>query len=248
MSETALSVSNVSKVFGGLRAVDGVSLEVAKGERRVVIGPNGAGKTSFFHCISGVHQLTTGTITCFGEDISNLKEYDRTLRGVGRTFQISSVFSDLTALENVLLAMLGIKKAKWGVWTPAAEVQGARDRAIAQLENVGLLGKEDLLVKNLSYGEKRQLELALALVNQPRLLLLDEPCAGLSPAERHRLSDLIKALPRSITMLMIEHDMDVALKLADRVTVLHRGQVILEGSSDEVRVNPQVREVYFGQV
>jgi len=248
MSETALSVSNVSKVFGGLRAVDGVSLEVAKGERRVVIGPNGAGKTSFFHCISGVHQLTAGKITCFGEDISNLKEYDRTLRGVGRTFQISSVFSDLTALENVLLAMLGIKKAKWGVWTPAAEVQGARDRAIAQLENVGLMGKEDLLVKNLSYGEKRQLELALALVNQPRLLLLDEPCAGLSPAERHRLSDLIKALPRSITMLMIEHDMDVALKLADRVTVLHRGQVILEGSSDEVRVNPQVREVYFGQV
>lgn len=248
MTETALSLSNVSKVFGGLRAVDNVSLQVTQGERRVLIGPNGAGKTSLFHCISGAHQATTGSIVCFGEDITQLQEYERTLKGVGRTFQISSVFVDLTVLENVVLAALGVKKEKWALWRGADKIDGVMDRSLKKLEMVGLAGKESISVKNLSYGERRQLELALALVNEPRLLLLDEPCAGLSPAERQRLFALIKELPRSITMLMIEHDMDVALGLADRVTVLHRGQVILEGSTDEVRVNPQVREVYFGQV
>jgi len=248
MSTMALTVSNVSKVFGGLRAVDDVSLSVAQGERRVVIGPNGAGKTSFFHCISGVHPLTAGSIHCFGEEISSLSEHERTLKGVGRTFQISSVFVDLSVMENIALAILGIRRQKWNAWTPACDIGDIRDQVAVQLEKVGLSGREETLVKNLSYGEKRQLELALALVNNPRLLLLDEPCAGLSPAERQRLSRLIAELPRSITMLMIEHDMDVALKLADQVTVLHRGKVILEGSADEVRVNPQVREVYFGQV
>lgn len=248
MSTMALTVSNVSKAFGGLRAVDDVSLSVAQGERRVVIGPNGAGKTSFFHCISGVHSLTAGSIHCFGEEISGLSEHERTLKGVGRTFQISSVFVDLSVMENIALAILGIRRQKWNAWTSACDIGDIRSQVAAQLEKVGLAGREETLVKNLSYGEKRQLELALALVNNPRLLLLDEPCAGLSPAERQRLSRLIAELPRSITMLMIEHDMDVALKLADQVTVLHRGKVILEGSADEVRVNPQVREVYFGQV
>ena len=167
---------------------------------------------------------------------------------MGRTFQISSVFVDLTAMENVQLAVLGVRPTKWSPWRPVEEQPGVSERALEKLELVGLAGKANVGVRQMSYGERRQLELALALVNEPKLLLLDEPCAGLSPAERQRLFELIQNLPRSLTMLMIEHDMDVALGLADRITVLHRGQVILEGSVDEVRVNPQVREVYFGQV
>jgi branched-chain amino acid transport system ATP-binding protein len=248
MSASALSLRGVTKDFGGLRAVSEVSLDVAPGERRVIIGPNGAGKTSLFHCISGVLTPSSGTIECFGEDITRLAEADRTQKGVGRTFQISSVFADLSVLENVALAMLGIRGAKWGMWRSVTRMRDVRERAEEQLVTVGLPGKADVMVKSLSYGERRQLELVLALVNSPRLLLLDEPCAGLSPAERQRLSAIIRELPRSVTMLMIEHDMDIALGLADRVTVLHRGATILEGSAQEVRMNPQVREVYFGQV
>ena len=248
MQEAALVLNQVVKRFGGLHAVDGVSMQVAAGERRVVIGPNGAGKTSLFHCISGALQATSGSIRCWGEDITHLSEHERTHRGVGRTFQISSVFADLTVLENIALAVLGVKRDKWSLWRDALSTTHLRQRAAEELERVGLPGKESVPVKLLSYGERRQLELVLALVNQPRLLLLDEPCAGLSPAERQRLSSIIRELPRSITMLMIEHDMDIALALADRVSVLHRGQLMVEGSADEVQQNPQVREVYFGQV
>ncbi len=248
MSTPALSLQSVTKNFGGLRAVSDVSLQVAPGERRVIIGPNGAGKTSLFHCISGVLQPSSGIIQCFGEDITRLPEPDRTQKGVGRTFQISSVFADLTVLENVALAVLGIRTKKWNMWSSVNRMSDIRQKADEYLALVGLPGKQDVPVKSLSYGERRQLELVLALVNGPRLLLLDEPCAGLSPAERQRLFAIIQNLPRSITMLMIEHDMDIALGLADRVTVLHRGEMILEGSAQEVRVNPQVREVYFGQV
>jgi branched-chain amino acid transport system ATP-binding protein len=244
----ALSLVDVSKVFGGLRAVSRVSLEVAVGERRVMIGPNGAGKTSLFHCISGAHQATEGRILCFGQDITRLAEHERTLCGIGRTFQISSVFVDLTVVENVALAFLGVQSRKWNCWNPFRSLPGVIAKAEEKIRLVGLAGRETLPVKSLSYGERRQLELALALANEPRLLLLDEPCAGLSPAERTKLSRLIKDLPRSITMLMIEHDMDIALALADRVTVLNRGEVMLEGTADEVRTNPQVREVYFGEV
>lgn len=248
MSNPALALTSVSKTFGGVKAVSNVSLQVEPGERRVIIGPNGAGKTSLFHCISGALHTSSGVIKCFGEDITHLAEPDRTQRGVGRTFQISSVFADLTVLENIALAVLGIQKKKWNLWTSVKNLNGLRDKANEQLDLVGLPNKENALVKSLSYGERRQLELVLALVNGPRLLLLDEPCAGLSPAERRRLFGIIQKLPRSITMLMIEHDMDIALGLADRVTVLHRGEMILEGSAQEVRINPQVREVYFGQV
>jgi branched-chain amino acid transport system ATP-binding protein len=248
MNATALHLESVSKSFGGLRAVDGVTLQVPQGERRVIIGPNGAGKTSLFHCISGALRPSGGRIRCFGEDITHLPEADRTRKGVGRTFQISSVFTELTVLENVALAMLGIRRRKWSPWKRVDQLADIREKAFAQLELVGLPGKEDTPVKSLSYGERRQLELVLALVNEPRLLLLDEPCAGLSPAERWRLSSIIQSLPRSITMIMIEHDMDVALALADRVAVLHRGAVMLEGTAQEVRTHAQVREVYFGQV
>lgn len=243
-----LILDQVVKRFGGLHAVKGVSLQVEPGERRVVIGPNGAGKTSLFHCISGALQVTSGRIECLGQDITHMPEHQRTLLGIGRTFQISSVFADLTVLENIALARLGIQPSKWSMWRSALYTPGLRELAAEQLERVGLPGRESWSVKSMSYGERRQLELVLALVNQPRLLLLDEPCAGLSPAERQRLSAIIRALPRTITMLMIEHDMDIALGLADRVSVLHHGEVIVEGDSQDVQRDPLVREVYFGQL
>ena len=242
----AVEVAEVVKEFGGLRAVDGVSLRVAAGERRVLIGPNGAGKTTLFHCITGTLPPTAGRITFFGQDITRLPEHRRTALGMGRTFQISNVIVELTCLENLMLAAVGIDARKWVLHRPMAVFADVRERARAGLELVGLVHRADETARRLSYGERRQLELALALTSQPRVVFLDEPCAGLSPSERLRISTLIGGLPRDLTVVMIEHDMDVALGLADRVTVLHQGRVILEGSPDEVQSNSEVREVYFG--
>ena len=248
MSTPAIAVERLAKVFGGLRAVDDVSLSVQPGERRVLIGPNGAGKTTLFHCVAGTLPATTGDVRMFGTPITKLPEHRRTGLGMGRTFQISNVCTDLTVMENLTLAMLGADRRKWTMHRPASGFADLRDRGMAGLSRVGLDGRADEVVKFLSYGERRQLELALALASNPKILLLDEPCAGLSPSERQRFSQLIASLPRAITLIMIEHDIDIALALADRVTVLHRGNVILEGTPDEVRSNEQVREVYFGRV
>jgi branched-chain amino acid transport system ATP-binding protein len=245
---SAVAVEDLSKVFGGLRAVDNVTLAVAAGERRVLIGPNGAGKTTLFHCIAGTLQPSDGRVVMFGADISSLSENRRTARGMGRTFQISNVCVDLTVMENLQLAMLGNDRRKWIMHRPMAAFAGLRERGHVDLRRVGLEGRADETVKFLSYGERRQLELALSLASDPKVLLLDEPCAGLSPSERQRLFQLIKDLSRTITLIMIEHDIDIALALADRVTVLHRGKVIFDGTPGEVRTNPEVREVYFGRV
>jgi branched-chain amino acid transport system ATP-binding protein len=233
-------------VFGGLRAVDGVSLAVADGERRVLIGPNGAGKTTLFHCVTGTLKPSAGRVTLFGRDVTALPEHRRSALGMGRTFQITNLFPELTAAENLALAILGTERRKWVMHRPLAAFSDVRRRSLEGLERVGLARRADEAVKHLSYGERRQLELAVALNTRPRLLFLDEPCAGLSPSERQRISRMIAELPRDITLVMIEHDMDVALALADRVTVLHRGRVILEGSPREVQANREVREVYFG--
>jgi len=246
VADNALQIDGLAKVFGGLAAVDGVSLSVAAGERRVLIGPNGAGKTTLFHCITGTLKPTSGQVALFGRDVTRLAEYRRTALGMGRTFQITNVFPDLTLGENLALAIVGTDRRKWVVHRPVQAYADVRRQALESLERVGLEGRADQPAKLVSYGERRQLELALALNTKPKVLFLDEPCAGLSPAERQRISQMIAGLPRDITVLMIEHDMDVALGLADRVTVLHQGRVILEGSPDEVRANAQVRDVYFG--
>ena len=246
MAEQALRVDGLAKVFGGLAAVDGVSLAVTAGERRVLIGPNGAGKTTLFHCITGTLKPTSGNVALFGRDVTRLAEYSRTALGMGRTFQITNVFPDLTLGENLALAIVGTDRRKWVMHRPVAAYAAVRRQALDSLERVGLEGRADQPAKLVSYGERRQLELALALNTNPKVLFLDEPCAGLSPAERQRISQMIAGLPRDITVLMIEHDMDVALGLADSVTVLHQGRVILEGSPDEVRANSEVRDVYFG--
>jgi branched-chain amino acid transport system ATP-binding protein len=246
MAEHALRVEGLAKVFGGLAAVDGVSLAVAAGERRVLIGPNGAGKTTLFHCITGTLKPTRGHVALFGQDVTRTPEHRRTALGMGRTFQITNVFPDLTLGENLALAIVGTDRRKWVLHRPADAFEDVRVRALEGLARVGLEGRAHLPAKLVSYGERRQLELALALNTDPKVLFHDEPCAGLSPAERQKISRMVAELPRAITLLMIEHDMDVALGLADRVTVLHQGHVILEGSPDEVRANPQVRDVYFG--
>jgi len=248
MSEAAIQIGALSKEFGGLRAVDGVTLSVGAGERRALIGPNGAGKTTLFHCITGTLRPSSGTVRLFGREVTRLAEHRRTALGMSRTFQISNVFAALTALENLTLALLGTDRRKWIVYRPIGAFAALRRRALDGLERVGLGHRAHDAVRELSYGERRQLELALALNSNPRVLLLDEPCAGLSPAERQRISQMIATLPREITLVMIEHDMDVALRLADRVTVLHRGRVILEGTPGEVQASPEVREVYFGHV
>jgi branched-chain amino acid transport system ATP-binding protein len=248
MSAPAIRVGGLAKDFGGLRAVDGVSFDVAAGERRVLIGPNGAGKTTLFHCITGVLWPSAGEVALFGRGITRLPEPARTALGMSRTFQISNVLADLSVIENMILALLGTDRRKWVLHRPVEAFGEVRTRAVAGLARVGLERRADEPARRLSYGERRQLELALALNSNPRVLLLDEPCAGLSPSERQRISQTIAALPREITLLMIEHDMDVALALADRVTVLHRGRVILEGTPAEVQANPEVREVYFGHV
>lgn len=248
MSTPAISVDRLAKVFGGLRAVDDVSLSVQAGERRVLIGPNGAGKTTLFHCIAGTLEATKGQVNLFGTDITRLPEYRRTGLGMARTFQTSNVCTDLTVMENVLLAMLGADQRKWTMHQAASAFADLRERGAMGLARVGLDGRAGETVKFLSYGERRQLELALALASNPKVVLLDEPCAGLSPSERQRFSGLIRDLPRDITLVMIEHDIDIALALAGRVTVLHRGKIILDGTPDEVKRNDQVREVYFGRV
>jgi branched-chain amino acid transport system ATP-binding protein len=244
----AVEVADLVKEFGGLRAVDGVALRVPAGERRILIGPNGAGKTTLFHCVTGTLRPTAGRVALFGRDVTHLPEHRRTALGMGRTFQISNVIADLTCAENLTLAAVGTDRRKWVLHRPVAAFDDLRRTALASLALVGLEHRADLAVRLLSYGERRQLELALALASRPRVLFLDEPCAGLSPSERVRISRMIAGLPRDLTVLMIEHDMDVALGLADRVTVLHRGRVILEGAPGEVQANPEVREVYFGHV
>ena len=246
MAEKAIEADNVAKLFGGLAAVNGVSLTVAAGERRALIGPNGAGKTTLFHCITGTLKPSSGRVALFGRDVTRDPEHRRTALGMGRTFQITNVFPDLTLVENLALAIIGTDRRKWVLHRPVEAFEDVRRQALEGLERVGLAGRAEQPAKLVSYGERRQLELALALNTRPKVLFLDEPCAGLSPAERQRISRMIAELPRDITLLMIEHDMDVALGLADRVTVLHQGRVILEGTPEEVRANAQVRDVYFG--
>ena len=242
----ALSLSGVSKEFGGLRAVDDVSLAVTPGERRALIGPNGAGKTTLFSLISGESRPTDGRITLFGRDVTRLSPHRRAALGLARTYQITNLFPRLTALENCLLAVQALTPAKLHLHRALARYPALFERARAVLEAVGLADKEGEAVRNLSHGEQRQLEIALALAGTPKLLLLDEPTAGLSPAESHSMTALLKSLDPAITLLVIEHDMDVAFELTDRITVLHYGRVVADGLGHEVKANPLVQEIYLG--
>jgi branched-chain amino acid transport system ATP-binding protein len=242
----ALRLEGVTKHFGGLCAVDGVGLEVQPGERRALIGPNGAGKTTLFNLIAGALPVSSGRITLFGRDVTGASAHHRAAQGLARTFQITNLFPDLTVLENALLAIQAHTSSRFAMLRPARAFADLQSRARATLDSVGLAGITDATVRNLSHGEQRQLEIGLALGGRPRLLLLDEPTAGLSPAESRLMAELLRRLDPAITVLMIEHDMDIALELSPRVTVLHYGCVIADGSRDEVRADPQVKEIYLG--
>ncbi len=247
MSEAlALGVTGLSKAFGGLTAVAGVDLAVEPGERRAIIGPNGAGKTTLFNLISGDLAPTGGRILLFGRDVTRLPSFRRAALGLARTFQITTLFPTLTVLDNVLLAVQALEPTRLVMYRPLRAYRPLYERAAAVLEAVGLAGREREAVRTLSHGEQRQLEIALALAGRPRLLLLDEPTAGLSPAESQMMVAMLKAMDPAITMLIIEHDMDVAFGLADRVTVLHNGRVVADGQRDQVKASPLVAEIYLG--
>jgi branched-chain amino acid transport system ATP-binding protein len=242
----ALTLTELSKAFGGLKAVENVALSVVPGERRALIGPNGAGKTTLFNLISGDLPPTGGRITLFGQDVTHLPPHRRAALGLARTYQITNLFPSLTVLENLLLAAQALERTKLVLLRRVTSYAHLYARSRAVLESVGLRDKEGEVVKNLSHGEQRQMEIAMALACQPRLLLLDEPTAGLSPGESRLMTELLKRLNGEITLIVIEHDMDVAFALTDRVTVLHNGSVVADGSRDEVKADPLVREIYLG--
>ena len=241
----ALEVSDLRCRFGGIWAVDGVTLTVPRGDRRLLLGPNGAGKTTLFNLVTGDISPTGGTVRLFGADITGSPPHRCAHRGLARTYQILTLFPRSTLKDNVVLALLGLSRLRWNPVAPASRPD-FEARAQAALAKVGLDGKAEHMLAETSYGEKRRLEIALALAQEPKVLLLDEPLAGLSREERSQVKSLIAAIPRETTVVMIEHDMDTALDLADRITVLHYGRVIVEGTRAQVVADPKTREVYLG--
>ncbi len=241
-----LRVEELRKNFGGLAALAGVSLEVAPGERRAIIGPNGAGKTTLFNLISGELAPTQGRVFLKGREVTRLPEHQRANLGLARTFQRNNLFLKLTTFENVQLAVQAHRRTAGNLVRPAGSFQEASAECQSLLARLGLSEVAGLPAGSLSYGQQRVLEVALALASEPDVLLLDEPTAGMSPAETAEMVALLKSLPESLTLLIVEHDMDVVFALADRITVLHYGQVISEGTPVEVRADPQVQEIYLG--
>ena len=242
----ALEVRDLTKRFGGIAVTQGVSLTVQPGERRLIIGPNGAGKTTLFNQISGDMRPNAGLIRLFSEDVTALAPYQRAHRGLSRTYQIITLFAGDTLEHNVTLGLLGLLPSRWQMWRPLASYRHLTDEARRTLDSVGLLHLAAHPVSDLAYGEKRRVELAMALSQKPRVLLLDEPLAGLSNAERATVKSLIASISKETTVVMIEHDMDTALDLAETVTLLNYGKVIVDGERDQVIADERTREVYLG--
>jgi branched-chain amino acid transport system ATP-binding protein len=242
----ALIADKVCKNFGGLKALSGVSIEVDVGERRVIIGPNGAGKTTLFHIISGILAPTTGGVYLFGEEVTSLSLYRRARLNLSQTFQLTHLFKGLTLLGNVVLALQSFKEIGFGMSRSLINYKNIIAEAEERLKEWRLWEKRDLKVSNLSYGEQRLLDIMLAVISRPRFLLLDEPTSGLTLGEARAVTSRIQGLSREMTILFIEHNMDVALSLAERVTVLHMGEVIKEGSPEEIRRDELVKKIYLG--
>jgi branched-chain amino acid transport system ATP-binding protein len=243
---SVLQVRGLVRRFGGVVAVKDVDLDITAGERRAVLGPNGAGKSTLFNLIAGADLPTEGSIELFGSDVTGTGARQRTRMGLSRTFQTSRLLTGLTVEDNLYLAANGVEGGRFRL------VRGARDRDVRErgahtAETVGLTDRLRTLAGDLSHGEQRQLEIGLALAAQPRMLLLDEPAAGLSRAERQLLTTLLLSLDRQVTVLLIEHDMDVALTVAERVTMMHDGAVIVEGTPAEIRGNQRVHDLYLGK-
>jgi branched-chain amino acid transport system ATP-binding protein len=246
LTEHALEVIGLKKAFGGLAVTQDVSLKVRPGERRLIIGPNGAGKTTLFNQISGDLRPNSGLIRLFGREITYLSPYQRAHCGLSRTYQIITLFAGDTLEHNVSLGLLGLRPSRWQIWRPMSFYRDLATEARRTLDAVGLLHLANHPISDIAYGEKRRVELAVALAQKPRVLLLDEPLAGLSNTERSTVKSLIASISRDTTVIMIEHDMDTALDLAETVTLLNYGRVIVDGERDAVISDERTREVYLG--
>jgi len=246
MTAPALEIARLNKRFGGLPATKDVSLMVMPGERRLIIGPNGAGKTTLFNLVTGDLTADSGSVKLFGQELIGMRTPDRVHLGLARTYQILTLFPRESLLHNVVLSLLGLEKLRWNPWVMLTGYRHLYDMAQDALERVGLADSAERVVAETSYGERRRLELAMALAQKPKVLLLDEPLAGLSQGERQTVRELLEKIPRDVTIVMIEHDMDTALEFAERITLLHYGEVIVEGTRAEVVADPRTREVYLG--
>ena len=244
---SALEVCGLDKSFGGLRVTSRVDLSVEPGERRLIIGPNGAGKTTLFNLITGELKPDRGAIRLFKRDITRVASRRRAHLGLARTYQIITLFPRETLLRNVVLSLLGLSPMRWNPLLQLERQTALIERARAALDRVGLGHLADRPLAQTAYGERRRVEIAMALAQNPRILLLDEPFAGLSIDERRDVQELLAAIPREVTIVMIEHDMDVALDFAERITVLHFGEVVVEGTRAEVVAHPRTREIYLGE-
>ena len=247
MAEPLLRVQNLVRRFGGITATDDLSLEIAEGELHAIIGPNGAGKTTLITQLTGQLQPNSGTIHFGGRDITRLPAYKRSALGLARSFQITSLLKDFTAADNVALAAQAHDGHSFYFWGKARQEKHLREAARAALARVGLEKRADVVVSELSHGEQRELELAVALATKPRLLLLDEPMAGLGVSESARMVELLKELRREVTIILVEHDMDAVFALADRISVLVYGRVIASDLPAAIRVNADVKRAYLGE-
>jgi branched-chain amino acid transport system ATP-binding protein len=245
-SSPALELQGLSKSFGGLHAVRNVSLRIRPGDRKAIIGPNGAGKTTLFNVITGVLPASSGQVRLFGRDVTAWASHRRTALGMARTFQVTSLFPKLTVLDNVLLAIKGLRPTKFVMWRALASYRDVYEKARGLLESAGYWNRRDVEVRNLSHGERRQVEIVLGLASDPKILLLDEPAAGLASGESHEMTAFLKRLDPGLAILLIEHDMDVVFDFAERISVLHFGEVVEEGTTDEIRRSSRVQEIYLG--
>ena len=242
-----LRLRGVGRRFGGLHAVRDVDLDVAPGERRAILGPNGAGKTTLFNVIAGEFPATSGTVELFGRDVTHMPSRSRAKLGLARTYQQSRLFGGLTVEDNIYLAILGVDGGRLRPVVLRKRDAEVRERAYDAANRAAIAPKFKELVGSLSHGEHRQVAIALALAARPRLLMLDEPASGLSRGERTLLTDLLLGLDREITLILIEHDMDVALRVAENVTMLHQGLKVVEGTPEEIRANQLVHDLYLGR-
>jgi branched-chain amino acid transport system ATP-binding protein len=244
--EPVLRLAGLGKRFGGLQALHDIDLQLQPGERRAIIGPNGAGKTTLFNVITGILPASTGRVLLFAQDVTGWPSQRRTALGMARTFQITSLFPKLTVLDNVLLALTGVRPIKFVGWRFLSSYRELYDRAYALLEGAGFLDRQEVEVRHLSHGEQRQLEIVVGLASEPKILLLDEPAAGLSSGESQAMARFLGRLDRNLTILLIEHDMDVVFDVADHVTVLHFGEILETGAAEDIRRSERVREIYLG--
>lgn len=241
-----LDLRGLTKSFGGLHAVKNVSFQLFTGERKAIIGPNGAGKTTLFNVITGTLPASSGQAVLFGADVTGWPSHRRTAMGMARTFQVTNLFPKLTVLDNVLLAIQGLRRMKFVMWRPLSSYREAQEKARRLLEEAGYWDRRDVEVRNLSHGEQRQIEIVLALASDPKILLLDEPAAGLASGESREMASFLKRLDPSLAILLIEHDMDVVFDVVEHISVLHFGEVVEEGPTDAIRRSAKVQEIYLG--